>query len=35
MNLKDTVKKLKINVSEVTQEKNFFETKVKEVKKKN
>jgi hypothetical protein len=35
LNLKDTIKKLKINVSEVTQEKTFFENKVKDVKKKN
>lgn len=35
MNLKDNVKKLKITVSEITQEKTFFESKVKDVKKKN
>jgi len=35
MSLKDNVKKLKINVSEITEERNFFETKVKDVKKKN
>ena len=35
LNLKDTIKKLKVNVSEVTQEKTFFENKVKDVKKKN
>jgi hypothetical protein len=35
LNLKDNIKKLKITVSEVNSEKDFFEKKVKDVKKKN
>ena len=35
LNLKDNMKKLKISVSEANSEKDFFEKKVKEVKKKN